>query len=63
MPPSRHLEAIRSALAALVNDTAITDRARLRDLEQIDGEITGFILDLKARLPEPSSRRGDPPRI
>ena len=63
MPPSRHLEAIRSALAALVNDTAITDRVRLRDLQTIDAEITGIILDMRARLSEPPSRRGDLPRI
>jgi hypothetical protein len=63
MTPSRHIEAIRAALLDLVNDATVTDQARLRTLLKIDGEITGFILDLKARLPEPPSRRGDPPRI
>lgn len=60
---SPHLEAIRAALAALVNDPDITDRQRLRTLQTIDGEITGHLLDLRTRLPEPQSRRGDPPRI
>jgi hypothetical protein len=63
MPRTRHLQAIRAALAALVNDTALTDRQRLGDLQTIDAEINGYILDWKARLPEPPSRRGDPPRI
>jgi hypothetical protein len=50
-------------LIDLLNDPSGTDRARLRALEEIDSEITGFVMDLQARLPEPPSQLGDPPRI
>jgi hypothetical protein len=36
---------------------------RLRQLEQLSEEVEGFIFDLRSQLPEPRSRRGDPPRI
>ena len=62
-PPKSAMETIRAGLVELLNDPGITDRARLRQLEQLSEEVEGFILDLRVRLPEPRSRRGDPPRI
>jgi len=63
MRKSRHLQAVQAALIDLLNDGTISDRQRLRDLELIETDICGFIADLQARLPDPPSRRGDPPRI
>ena len=65
MPPPKSvaMEIIRAGLVELVNDPGITDRARLRQLEQLSEEIEVLIFDLRARFPEPRSRRGDPPRI
>jgi hypothetical protein len=57
------MEIIRAALTDLLNDPHFTDRTRLLQLEQQVVEIQGFISDLRANLPEPRSRRGDPPRI
>jgi hypothetical protein len=57
------METIRAGLVELLNDSGLTDRARLRQLVQLSAEIEGFIFDLRARPPEPRSRRGDPPRI
>jgi hypothetical protein len=68
-PPSKPtaIESIRAGLLDLLNDPDLTDRTRLRQLEQLREEIEGFIFDLRARLPGPRSRRGerdgDPPRI
>jgi hypothetical protein len=63
MRKSRHVQAVQAALTTLVSDTDLSDRQRLRDLELIETEICGLIADIQARLPEPSSRQGDPPRI
>jgi hypothetical protein len=61
------MDTIRAGLTELICDPHITDRTRLRLLEQLGAEIEGFIFDLHSRLPEPRSRRGgrdsDPPRI
>jgi hypothetical protein len=66
-PKPAALETIHSGLTDLMNDPAIIDRTRLRRLEQLAEEIEGFIFDLRARVPQPRSRRGerdgDPPRI
>jgi hypothetical protein len=62
-PKPAAMETIRAGLAELLIDPGITDRARLRQLEQLSEEIEGFMFDLRSRLPEPRSRRGDPPRI
>jgi hypothetical protein len=63
-PEAAAMETIRAGLIELLNDP---HRSRLRQLEQLSEEIEGFIFDLRARLPEPRSRRGDrdgdPPRI
>jgi hypothetical protein len=69
MPPRKPaaMETIRAGLVELLNDPGITDRARLCQLAQLSEEIEGFIFELRARFPEPRSRRGeregDPPRI
>jgi hypothetical protein len=62
-PKSAAMETIRAGLVELLIDPGITDRARLRQLEQLSEEIEGFIFDLRSMLPEPGLRRGDPPRI
>ena len=62
MRKPRHLQAVQAALTAMMYDS-LTDSTKLRNLEQINAEVTGLILDLRARLPEPPSRRADPPRI
>jgi hypothetical protein len=68
-PPSKPaaMESIRTSLLELLNDPNLTDRARLRQLDQLNEKIEGFIFDLRARMPGPRSRRderdGDPPRI
>jgi hypothetical protein len=62
-PKSAAMKTIRAGLVELLNDPGITDRARLRPLEQLSEEIEGFIFEFRTKLPEPRSRRGDPPRI
>jgi hypothetical protein len=62
-PKSAAMETIRAGLIELLNDQGITDCARLSQLEQLSEEIEGFIFDLRYRLPDPRSRRGEPPRI
>jgi hypothetical protein len=64
-PPQKSaaMKTIRTGLVELLNYPGITARARLRQLEQLSEEIEGFIFDLRYRLPDPRSRRGDPPRI
>ena len=57
------METIRAGLVELLNDPGITDRARLSQLEHLNEEIEVLIFDLRARFPEPRSRRGDPPRL
>jgi hypothetical protein len=56
-PKSAAMKTIRAGLIELLNDPGITDRARLRQLEQLSEEIEGFIFDLRARFPEPRSVR------
>ena len=64
MRTSRHVRAVQAVLLDLLNDPDITDRQRLRELETIESDVSGFIAELRSRLPEPqASRRGDPPRI
>jgi hypothetical protein len=46
-----------------MHDANITDRVRRHSLQDIDAGITGLILDLRARVPEPPPLDGDPPRI
>jgi hypothetical protein len=60
------VERARAAFVDLLNDRSISDASRVRLLEQLCGELDGFIQDLRSRLPQPRPRREppqDPPRI
>ena len=60
---SAAMKTIRAGVVELLNDRGITARARLRPLGKLTDEVEGFTFDRRSRLPEPRSRRGDPPRI
>ncbi len=53
----------RAAFLDLLNDASISDLRRARLFGQLVGELNGFILEIRARLPEPPEREFDFPRI
>jgi hypothetical protein len=55
-PPSKSaaMETIRAGFIELLNDPGVTDRARLRQLEQLSEEVEGFIFEFP-----PSSQNRD----